>query len=58
MSTFTMVHHTAPHIPFKNAKDWNSAAAQLGGTVHCDYPKWYVTCNLAYARSPCFPLYA
>ncbi|BBN09957.1 acyl-lipid omega-6 desaturase (Delta-12 desaturase) [Marchantia polymorpha subsp. ruderalis] len=40
MSTFTMVHHTAPHIPFKDVKDWNSAAAQLGGTVHCDYPKW------------------
>ncbi|KAL3695200.1 hypothetical protein R1sor_009276 [Riccia sorocarpa] len=40
MSTFTMVHHTAPHIPFKDAKDWNSAAAQLGGTVHCDYPTW------------------
>ncbi|XP_024390435.1 omega-6 fatty acid desaturase, chloroplastic [Physcomitrium patens] len=40
MSTFTMVHHTAPHIPFKNKEDWNSAAAQLGGTVHCDYPKW------------------
>lgn len=40
MSTFTMVHHTAPHIPFKNVKDWNSAAAQLGGTVHCDYPSW------------------
>jgi len=43
MSTFTMVHHTAPHIPFKGAQDWNSAKAQLGGTVHCDYPKWFVT---------------
>lgn len=40
MSTFTMVHHTAPHIPFKNSSEWNSAAAQLGGTVHCDYPSW------------------
>lgn len=40
MSTFTMVHHTAPHIPFKDAQDWNSAQAQLGGTVHCDYPSW------------------
>jgi omega-6 fatty acid desaturase (delta-12 desaturase) len=40
MSTFTMVHHTAPHIPFKGAQDWNSAQAQLGGTVHCDYPSW------------------
>lgn len=40
MSTFTMVHHTAPHIPFKKAEDWNSAQAQLGGTIHCDYPRW------------------
>lgn len=40
MSTFTMVHHTAPHIPFKTAQDWNAAAAQLGGTVHCQYPAW------------------
>lgn len=40
MSTFTMVHHTAPHIPFKPANEWNAAQAQLGGTVHCDYPSW------------------
>ncbi|MCO5593295.1 hypothetical protein L7F22_047303 [Adiantum nelumboides] len=40
MSTFTMVHHTAPHIPFHDAKNWSSAQAQLGGTVHCDYPRW------------------
>jgi omega-6 fatty acid desaturase (delta-12 desaturase) len=40
MSTFPLVHHTAPHIPFKKASDWNAAQAQLGGTVHCDYPKW------------------
>ncbi|KAL8145291.1 omega-6 fatty acid desaturase, chloroplastic isoform X2 [Apium graveolens] len=40
MSTFTMVHHTAPHIPFKSAKEWNAAKAQLTGTVHCDYPRW------------------
>lgn len=40
MSTFTMVHHTAPHIPFNDVKNWNSAQAQLGGTVHCDYPRW------------------
>lgn len=40
MSTFTMVHHTAPHIPFKDIKNWNSGQAQLGGTVHCDYPNW------------------
>jgi hypothetical protein len=42
MSTFTMVHHTAPHIPFKSAEEWNAAHAQLNGTVHCNYPRWYV----------------
>ncbi|KAL2929952.1 Omega-6 fatty acid desaturase chloroplastic [Bienertia sinuspersici] len=40
MSTFTIVHHTAPHIPFKNSNEWNAAQAQLNGTVHCDYPRW------------------
>ncbi|KAL9249557.1 Omega-6 fatty acid desaturase, chloroplastic-like protein [Drosera capensis] len=40
MSTFTIVHHTAPHIPFKDSNDWNAAQAQLNGTVHCDYPRW------------------
>lgn len=40
MSTFTMVHHTAPHIPFKSPEKWNAAQAQLGGTIHCDYPHW------------------
>lgn len=42
MSTFTMVHHTAPHIPFKSSEEWNAAQAQLNGTVHCNYPQWYV----------------
>lgn len=37
--TFTVVHHTAPHIPFKPAGEWNAAKAQLSGTVHCDYPR-------------------
>lgn len=37
--TFTVVHHTAPHIPFKPASEWNAAKAQLSGTVHCDYPR-------------------
>ncbi|KAL6772039.1 FAD6 [Auxenochlorella protothecoides x Auxenochlorella symbiontica] len=41
MSTFTLVHHTAQHIPFKPAESWNAAQAQLAGTVHCDYP-WLV----------------
>ncbi|NJN72703.1 MAG: fatty acid desaturase [Limnothrix sp. RL_2_0] len=40
MSTFTVVHHTVPEIPFKFSDEWNEAAAQLAGTVHCDYPKW------------------
>lgn len=40
MSTFTVVHHTAPHIPFKPAGEWNAAKAQLSGTVHCDFPGW------------------
>jgi hypothetical protein len=40
MSTFTVVHHTAPHIPFKPAEQWNAAQAQLSGTVDCEYPRW------------------
>ncbi|XVF35550.1 hypothetical protein REPUB_Repub18cG0155400 [Reevesia pubescens] len=39
-STFTMVHHTAPHIPFKSSEECNAVQAQLNGTVHCDYPRW------------------
>ena len=38
MSTFTLVHHTAPHISFSEPETWNEAKAQLAGTVHCDYP--------------------
>ncbi|MEM6518423.1 MAG: fatty acid desaturase [Cyanobacteria bacterium P01_C01_bin.70] len=40
MSTFTIVHHTIPEIPFKPENDWSPVAAQLQGTVHCTYPKW------------------
>ncbi|NJR69221.1 MAG: fatty acid desaturase [Synechococcales cyanobacterium CRU_2_2] len=40
MSTFTIVHHTLPEIPFRPASEWNEAQAQLAGTVHCDYPAW------------------
>ncbi|MDY6786415.1 MAG: fatty acid desaturase [Cyanobacteriota bacterium] len=40
MSTFTIVHHTHPEIPFTPPEDWNEARAQLSGTVHCDYPRW------------------
>lgn len=40
MSTFTLVHHTAPNIQFRPTETWNAASAQLAGTVHCDYPRW------------------
>ena len=40
MSTFTIVHHTVPEIPFTPVPEWNEAEAQLFGTVHCDYPRW------------------
>ncbi|MGB5772920.1 MAG: fatty acid desaturase, partial [Crocosphaera sp.] len=40
MSTFTLVHHTVPNIPFQKEGEWNEAIAQLSGTVHCDYPRW------------------
>lgn len=40
MSTFTLVHHTAPEIPFYTANNWQAATAQLSGTVQCDYPRW------------------
>ncbi|HAG84006.1 MAG TPA: fatty acid desaturase [Cyanobacteria bacterium UBA12227] len=40
MSTFTIVHHTAPQIPFNPENQWNEAEAQLFGSVHCNYPAW------------------
>ncbi|HEY9827842.1 MAG TPA: fatty acid desaturase [Stenomitos sp.] len=40
MSTFTLVHHTAPDIEFSPESEWDAAEAQLSGTVHCDYPHW------------------
>ena len=40
LSMFTLVHHTSPHIPFKAKDVWDPVQAQLGGTVHCTYPKW------------------
>jgi len=40
MSTFTMVHHTLPFLPFLPASKWNDATARLAMTVHCEYPKW------------------
>ena len=43
MGVITMVQHTAAHIPYRSPGDWHAARAQLMGTVHCDYPDWYVT---------------
>jgi len=40
MSTFTMVHHTLPHLPFLPEETWNDAKARLALTVHCEYPMW------------------
>lgn len=40
MSTFTLVHHTAPDIQFQPVESWSAVDAQLAGTVHCSYPKW------------------
>lgn len=40
MSTFTLVHHTAPDVQFKEPEDWHEALAQLSGTIHCEYPAW------------------
>lgn len=40
MSTFTLVHHTAPHIPFLEQAKWRDSVAQLQHTVHCRYPAW------------------
>jgi len=42
MSTFTLVHHTMPHLPFLEESEWTDAQARLALTVHCDYP-WLVT---------------
>ncbi|KAG8372580.1 hypothetical protein BUALT_Bualt12G0080800 [Buddleja alternifolia] len=63
MSTFTMVHHTAPHIPFKSSDEWNSAKAQLNGTVHCNYPSWIevlchdINVHIPHHISPRIPSY-
>jgi omega-6 fatty acid desaturase (delta-12 desaturase) len=40
MSTFTLVHHTSSEIQFRPTAEWHEVEAQLGGTVHCSYPKW------------------
>lgn len=40
MSTFTLVHHTASDVEFRDIEDWDAVEAQLDGTIHCDYPRW------------------
>jgi len=40
MSTFTMVHHTLPFLPFLPEEEWSDAQARLNLTVHCEYPQW------------------
>lgn len=40
MSTFTLIHHTAPDIAFQPVETWSAGEAQLFGTVHCTYPRW------------------
>ncbi len=40
LSTFTLVHHINIDTQFRPAATWSAAAAQLTGTVHCNYPRW------------------
>ena len=40
MSTFTLVHHTLPEVPWSHGGHYNPAHARLAGTVHCKYPRW------------------
>jgi omega-6 fatty acid desaturase (delta-12 desaturase) len=40
MSTFTLFHHTAPHIPFLDESKWHDATAALQHTIHVRYPAW------------------
>uniref|UniRef100_B8HKZ0 Fatty acid desaturase n=1 Tax=Cyanothece sp. (strain PCC 7425 / ATCC 29141) TaxID=395961 RepID=B8HKZ0_CYAP4 len=38
MSVFTRIQHSSPDVPWRSGENWTMIAAQLGGTVHCDYP--------------------
>jgi len=40
MSTFTLLHHTLPHLPFLPAEEWSDAQARLTLTVHVEFPAW------------------
>jgi len=62
MSTFTLVHHTAPHIPFLEESKWRDSAA-LQYTVHCKYPAWIdflchdISVHVPHHISPAIPHY-
>lgn len=62
MSTFTLIHHTAPHIPFLEASKWRDTAA-LQYTVHCKYPAWVdflchdISVHVPHHVSPAIPHY-
>jgi omega-6 fatty acid desaturase (delta-12 desaturase) len=40
MSTFTFFHHTSPDSLFMEASTWDPSKAQLGSTIHLNYPRW------------------
>eukprot|EP01116_Phalansterium_solitarium_P003442 TRINITY_DN14269_c1_g1_i1.p1 TRINITY_DN14269_c1_g1~~TRINITY_DN14269_c1_g1_i1.p1 ORF type:complete len:387 (-),score=97.16 TRINITY_DN14269_c1_g1_i1:265-1425(-) len=40
MSSFTLIHHTLPHLPFLPESEWTDAQARLALTVHCEFPAW------------------
>lgn len=62
-STFTLIHHTSPEIPWKSETNWNSAEAQLFGTVHCNYPRWVeflchdINYHIPHHVTPAIPFY-
>lgn len=39
-STFTLIHHTHPDIPYERDAVWKPVSGQLYSTVHCRYPRW------------------
>ncbi|MCS6959013.1 MAG: fatty acid desaturase [Pseudanabaenaceae cyanobacterium SKYGB_i_bin29] len=63
MSTFTLVHHTMPDIPFKTRSEWSAVEAQLMGSVHCDYPWWVeflchdINWHIPHHLAPSIPFY-
>jgi omega-6 fatty acid desaturase (delta-12 desaturase) len=38
LSTFTLFHHTHNEVNFMPAESWSPEKAQLGSTIHVDYP--------------------